>query len=216
MSSNAIAVTEDDILSSAASFAISSVWCPVLLYRNTYFVGMGTLYRNKSQREIIVTAGHLFQKDGQAYLWSFRRLHPLADCREAIANAAFIPGADALDVACCVPGKQALIAGFCPSHMGVFETADFRCTALPKPFEVRSLVSGEGVMCGGVVQNASASYIVIPWNSSLGDSGTGFVSNDDRLFVLKGSVDLMPQDCGAIGVPVGTERASFLLGIGRA
>src|SRR3989344_5484599 len=178
MSRNEIALTEADILSSAAAAAVSAVWRPVLLYRNACFMGMGTLYRNNSEREVIVTAGHLFQKDVQSYLWSFLRLHTLAETREAIMTAAFIAGAESVDAAFCLPGKQAPIAGFCLSHMGAFETSNFRCTVIPEPFEIRSLVSGKGSLCGGIVESGPASYVVIPWDSRLGDSGTGFVSGN--------------------------------------
>ena len=214
MSCYAHPVTEADILASAFSSAISAVWHPVLLYRNDCFVGMGTLYRNEIQEERIVTAGHLFQNDGQSYLWSFRRLHPLAGYREEIATAAFIPGADFLDMAFCVPGKQVLIRGFCPSHMGAFETSNFRCMLLPQPIEIRSLVSGKAALWGGTVECGLVMYAVIPWNSLPGDSGTGFVGVDGELFVLKGSVEIEPEDYSVIGVPAGTRHVSFLLGTG--
>lgn len=212
---NEVGVTERDMLSFAARYEISPVWHAVLLYRNDCFIGVGTLYLNSTQREIIVTAGHLFQQDGQEYLWSFRRLYPLANWREPIASAAFVPGAEKLDIAFCVSGPLTPIRGFCPFRIGDLEMSNFTCHVLPKSFELRSLVSGKATTCGGKVVQGPVSYAVVPWNSLPGESGTGFVNKDGNLFVLKGSVAVMPNDCGVIGVPLGTERVSFLLELGR-
>lgn len=169
---------------------VSAKWRPVLLYRNGCAVGMGSMFLDGDWKRRIITAKHIFGQSNEACEWSFRLMWPFRDYREPITGAFSITGSEDWDLAVCMPGENVV------SIPGIWEEAaierTFRATIglLGTPVMITSLLSGEEIACVGTCTEPGKEYFLSAFPTRDGESGSGFLDRDGRLYVLKGCSEM--------------------------
>lgn len=180
------------ILQKLSKTKTASYCTPVHIFRGNIFAGSGTLVEMSVRGPRIVTSAHLFERASGTNLYFYRELQPHGNERKPIASIESIEGAtqfkDEVDIALCVPGPARPIVGFSSFRSGQFETyQNEKWITLSDHILIRCLTTGEQTYCVGQMERMPA-YFLLSYDSLPGESGTGFVSEKDELFVWKGRI----------------------------
>ncbi|GEM_PF-5252505 len=209
---------EHIIVNKLTKTEIKSRFTPVEIYRlgknEAFFAGSGSLFVG-SEGEQIITSEHLFRKELGNPEFAFRKIRPLepeiTHGIHAILHKGIELGvrpSDSPDVVIIKTGDTRPIV--CYSDRTLFVRQDQAdITKADKLVTVRSLVSGESVRIVGTlksVHDSGTEYVILDYSSFSGESGTGFVDENDQLYVLKG----IPGWTGE-----GKTKVEKLLGISR-
>lgn len=164
--------------------------------------GSGTLLINPDgTHRAIITAAHIFAI-GSRSMWFYQILQPFSEENFAIDSAEYL-GDPNCDVGLCTTGVPNIITGFADfSRFGNITSG----SAVPIPpddkrFSLTSLVTGEVVDIIGIINGPNnIRYIVMDYESSPGQSGTGFVTplGLKELYILKGACKLSDELTAAL------------------
>ena len=187
---------------------VSDIFRPVLIYSHrgvhetATLAGVGTVFRDGEGMRA-VTALHILgahaTDTAEKKTFIMRQLRPLEGMLESspvhsISKMLPLPTlssrstAAEADLALCEVGRTAEPLTFPDEDLGKVSGGD--ATILPlspwRQFFVTSLISGERVPVVGTVHRTEnkTTWYLIPYESRVGDSGTGFVDDRKRLFVL--------------------------------
>jgi hypothetical protein len=202
--------SEEIILAKRTNSRISPRFTPVLIYqsyeegmgRGMGFVAVGTLFAGKSGARV-VTVDHLFPKKLGIRMFAFLKLQPLEKSLSNGIQGVLGKGSDLAppgqtpDIAILEAGEVKPIRGY-SDRTNDPEAAFLTITGFkPSSRTLTSLVSGEKVLPVGIArspQDGGVTYYVVEYGSVPGESGTGFVDDEDRLYVLKGELMTTPQE----------------------
>lgn len=194
---------EEIILAKRTRAQVSVRFTPVLIYQSVpgagargELAGSGTLYEGKKGSQI-VTAEHLFRKELGAKIFAFRKLRPLEEIvshgiQEVLDFGTALGGpGQTPDVVILRVGRAASVNGF-SSQTLMPTTLRMSVTRFNSPHRfIRSLVSGERVPIIGVariLEGGDVPYYIGDHRSIPGESGTGFIDQEEGLYVLKGQI----------------------------
>ncbi|MDO8579687.1 MAG: hypothetical protein Q7R72_02325 [bacterium] len=199
---------EDYIIGQTTSQEVSKNYQPVLIYQTrdakaVYYAGCGTLISGASGRKYLVTVEHLFHKDlGKQYFFT-RLLRPFDNWIPADRGITEIsykgsemsksPIVSATDVAMFEVGVPKLIECFSEFSDG-YNARDnikkFSLQTIKSKFLLKSLVSGKAYQVVLWSDNTKgAKILLIPHTSHPGESGTGFIDDEENLYVFKGHME---------------------------
>lgn len=162
---------------------------PVHIFRNEMFWGSG-IHVQSDNYTLIITAEHLFQeKSGDAYYF-FQKLYGAKDLI-SIAGIGKIDNGykikEGKDIVFCIPGTKKLIE--CRSAIDSDWWA-FPYTLFKTNKYFRSLVSGKSYESFGAIINKEGilQKFFLLYPSIAGESGTGFLDENNQLAVLINSM----------------------------
>lgn len=200
------------ILKKLSPEPVKSKFTPVLLYRTTnpeeewaQFAGSGTLYQGR-EGEQILTSEHLFSKEYGITYFGWRKLRPfdteVTRGVESILHTGSKIASDPTlhpDVILLKAGQEAKeIECFSSlTHLEPEQKMMIHNLRNKKPLILTSLVSGEKVRIIGLInlnKRDKTTYNLIDYESIEGESGTGFVDEKDRIYVLKGNPHDLPLE----------------------
>ena len=189
---------EHIIINKLAKTEIKSKFTPVEIYHlsknEAFFAGSGSLFVG-SEGEQIITCEHLFRKELGNPEFAFRKIRPLEQKITHGIHAILHKGvelsvrpSDSPDVVIVKTGDTKPIE--CYSDHTLFVKQDqAHIVKADKLVKIKSLVSGESVRIVGIlksVHDSGTEYVILDYISIPGESGTGFVDENDHLYVLKG------------------------------
>ena len=190
---------EPIILKKLSHESVESRFTPVFIYRvdenvGGFFSGSGSLFIG-SNGEQIVTAEHLFRKEFGKTMFAFRKLRPFEnEITHSIQKIlhkgeelAMNPG-DEPDIVILRTGNPELLECYSDLKIGPTPKKMMGVNKLKEKQKVRSLLTGEWVNLVGTTERTPDSksiYVLIEYASLPGESGSGFVDEDDNLYVLK-------------------------------
>ncbi|MFA5935163.1 MAG: hypothetical protein WC827_04755 [Candidatus Paceibacterota bacterium] len=175
-----------------------SKFTPVFIYRvfndnRSEFAGSGSLF-SKGGKGQIVTAEHLFKKQYQINFYVYR---PAKDNSgpyhiKCIKDTGYEIARERADVAILETGSaKRIIRGFSEYKTPEFdlEEMDYKdnnktltCLVSGRKARIIATAKKKGGYGNGVT------YTIIDYESKAGDSGSGFVDENDNIYVLKGSL----------------------------
>jgi len=224
--------SQSRVLNKLTTNNISEAYSPVLIYRYHTLIrsgtpiGVGTTFVTKAGEERLLTAAHIFRKRRSDASFVIRRLRPLDVPRGKLegieafismlsSNGYLIEGVS--DFALCRVGEIKPVGWLPRSELFMDFNANFSLFPEAKRFFVTSLVSGKRVPVIGATEPAAdglKSYLAI-YRSVSGESGTGFVDNGNRMFVLTSQVrGRSPIHAGFPGASRVPEESSLSLLVG--
>ncbi|MEO8638094.1 MAG: hypothetical protein ABI430_04310 [Candidatus Taylorbacteria bacterium] len=200
---NATGVEDDEeyIIRKVSKDPLKSRFTPVLIYRvlggeTGTFAGSGSLFAGSHGIQVI-TAEHLFGKKLGDQIFAVRKLRPYETDATHGIESILNTGSQIADVGGQSPDIIVLKAGQAKTiRCFSEETLDLRTSPMElhridQTIILTSLVSDEKVRVLGTAMSLrdgkGVQYSVLEYASNSGESGTGFVDEDDNLFVLKGS-----------------------------
>ena len=191
---------EERLIQSSSPTRIDPRFRPVLIYLYKgvgsvpAFVGMGTQFEGKSG-PLVVTAEHMMPKKLKNRFLIFRFLSPDAKKSDSGVHEIAYKNVDLgistnTDVLFVRQGHPEVMEGFSNKSA---DTTEVRKGYLYENVEVegrvvktlKSLVNGKEYSVIGVSNDPT--YILISYDSQRGESGTGFIDEYGRLYVLSGS-----------------------------
>ncbi len=212
---------EKIILGKLSSKQLKSKFTPVLIYRsldgkNAAFAGSGSLFVG-SQGEQIITSEHLFSKSFGTQIFAYRKIRPFEEIvthavEKVLYSGQGIDGSNqqAADAIILKTGNAKPIVCF-SSHEHVENRHTAGITPFKKTIEVTSLLTGEKVRVIGRANDSGdtgVNYALLDYPSIEGESGEGFVDENDNLYVLKGvPMDISPEQRAMLQNALGNPRA---------
>lgn len=198
---------------------------PVLFLRGDTMSGYGTLVLNKSANtnyNYIVTASHLFSETepGSDY-YDFVELKSTGPTqRNHISSVAvdIMKAGDnqeiIQDVAQCHIGEPKLIQRTSKVRIsGVRSFDDKGAVGKTDQKTLTSLATGEKYSLIGQVNAIHGSYWLMLYESMHGESGSGFWGDDSNLYILSGSMPILPDWYEKLGIPHKFKRISLMTGV---
>jgi hypothetical protein len=197
---------EKYIISRVSAEKVSPRFTPVLIYvfmsgeKQGYVAGSGSLFEDMNGLQII-TAAHIFHGRWGNAFYAIRRLRPLESDQLSYGVESLNEGAMNITdfrtkfndvVICKVSLNLKPIPGFYSQERETEEKRiSFTMHELSGCPTLRSLVTGEKVMVVGNSQvlRSGLAYYLIMYSSISGESGTGFLDDSGKLYVLKGRTD---------------------------
>lgn len=189
---------------------------PVLIFRvnslkkgsvNVASSTCGTAFVGRSGKWKVITAAHVFSKDYQNYFYLFRRLRPHEQVATMGASSVMQISDSDSDVAECEVGEPQRIKGFSaiggriPENrtvQGSYRSLQEAGIVGFKSFVLTSVVSGKNAKIYAVsAKNYGDTFRwIIGYLGIGGESGTGFVDEHGRLYILSGGVssETIPKD----------------------
>jgi hypothetical protein len=221
---------EDYIVGQLVSREVSKKYEPVMLYRTkdfkkNYHAGVGTIVSSPAGRKYLLTVEHLFQRNHGTQYFLTRSLKPYQDyisgdrgvieVSQKGKEVAVSPYISATDVAMLEIGAPKPIECFSEFSEGISyrDNEKFGMQPIQSKFLLRSLISDKSyqVLLWSDNEKGSKLY-VIPYASLPGESGTGFIDENENLYVLKGSLDDIKISQGVLKTPIPKGGCSMLIG----
>jgi hypothetical protein len=206
-----------------------SKFSPVLIYKSNpqgnegNFIGSGSFFVGKSGQQVI-TAEHLLYKEQGIVHFGFRKLRPLEiDVTHGIASIVATGSVLSLnkkthpDVVLLRVGDLTPVQCYSEYNIGMSGLTGSTVEKYEKPISVRSLVSGQKFNIFGYIDDAlkenndGSRYLILDKFSVSGESGTGFVDDEDCLYVLKGSMTLDEENALKVQKLFGSNTSRFSL-----
>jgi hypothetical protein len=195
----------DLILQKVSEKAVPSQYTPIFIY-GTYdgtpiFVGSGSVFTD-SDGEQVITAEHLFLKKYGTCSFTWRKIRPLeSDIKHGILSV-FQIGKDILPDG--DPDIMVLKSGDHSNAIECFSGKDqlrlqenINFLPFSEPQTLTSLVTGKKVSMLGqawLKEKPKELYYVINYACMEGESGSGFVDENDNIFVLNGTCSLQTAE----------------------
>lgn len=193
------------LIAKLATNRVSPIFEPVFIYRTKIgwregtHAGVGTLFVTKEGPRLM-TALHVLSEVDRASVFVIRKLQPLekeisvpVGVEDILTVAPLhIPiERNESDFVLCKIGEAKPLGKIQSAKKGGSES-DVNMSTLPleKQFKICSLVTGEQarvVAFGKCYSDGSVPFLIV-YRSVAGESGTGFVSEDGRLFILTGLI----------------------------
>jgi hypothetical protein len=217
--------SEDIIVSKLSPVPVPSKFTPVLLYssvgkESAVLAGSGSLYAGR-EGEHVVTNEHFFREGLADQRFTWRKLRPPETVATRGIEKVLTTGSELSSVPGVVPdvvilksGQSKRIRSF--SKLPPEETKQqFSIAEFDPPLTITSLLSGEKVRVLGTATYGAGkgvSYAVLEYGSTSGESGSGFVDENDDLYVLKGPlIRPSPESDEIIGKFFGSAKSLTLL-----
>ncbi len=196
---------ESIILGKLTRQPIKSRFTPVLIYYSLEgekgaLLGSGSLFVG-TEGEQIITSEHLFRKELGDKICAFRTLRPLEmqvtrGITKVLHRGVELKPGERPDVVILKTGEVRLIPFYSDRTLDV-PKENVRITKLNEIKKVTSLISGKQARVIAIAQStydAGAQYVLLEYSSISGESGTGFIDENDGLYVLKGIPGFSPED----------------------
>lgn len=196
---------ERAIIASLSRDNVRSAFVPVMIYRiignQPFFAGSGSLFTNGGTASVI-SCEHIFGKVLGNTEFSFRRLRPFeSEITNGLAEISFRSEEIGLstrskpDVVVLEAGKPKPIKCFSERLLdGTHEHSTLSRTT--NATTVKSLVTGRSSRVVGTLLSpldGNTQYSIIEYEAHAGESGTGFVDENDDIYVLKAILNVGPD-----------------------
>lgn len=182
------------LLSNVPQTPVNSMFLPVMIYcvqgNNKQFVGVGSLFEKDGEIQII-TVEHMFPKnDNYVYVYKYLTYNTGVEQYYGIKGIKYtgkeITGEFA-DVTILSDGKANNIKGFSIHNDTAFKTKSLQ--PINTEEKLVSLASGKSVKILGTIQkkdtkDSNINHLVIDYVGEEGESGTGFVDQNDNIYIL--------------------------------
>ncbi len=211
---------EEYILAKATKVPVSQTLKPVLLYhvkspKEVYFAGSGTVFLNSKGERRLITAEHLFGVKMGARQFCILDLVPRAPdlatdyaVNEVLWRGEDISQADISaqnDLVICSVGAMKEINSFSERNPGPSDERISLELVTLSNVTLTSLATAERVKAVAMSRNEKgAKLFLILYYSVLGQSGTGFIDDEHRLYILTGEVEIKkisPSDREKLRIP---------------
>lgn len=219
---------EEYVIGKLRETDMKSRFAPVQIYRidgsGAFFAGSGSYFVG-SNGEQVITSEHLFPKEFGNALFAFRKLRPfeqeithgISKILHRSPELALNPG-ETPDVVILQAGTTNSIECYSDRvlDIGSESSEHSEMRKIEEKITVRSLVSGEPVRIVGLVRSKfdrGMQYVLLEYESTPGESGTGFVTTNDDLYVLKARFFVSEKDREPVSRLLGTSR-KLALGYG--
>ena len=213
-------------MSKLSKVPVKSRFSPVILYRTTdgqngTLAGSGSVFDSVNGEQII-TCEHLLLKQYGNAMFAWKKLRPVDTIVTRSISSILNRGNEILPEAQEVPdvvilktGPVAFITCYSDQPESAFR-AEQEVAPLLRTKMLTSLVSGEKVKMIGIAKNygeKTVPYFIIDYSSIGGESGTGFVDDEDNLYVLKGTLKVIHDQSADVMKVLGNPKAvSFVYG----
>ena len=189
---------ENYILNNIPDTPVDSKFIPVAIYRmsDKTLAGVGSLFKNGDEIQI-VTAEHLFGyqygNDSYVYRSLLNRNDTELYCVEKVKHTGKELSGETADIITLKTGSLTNLKGF-----SIHGNINFRMNVSYEETDgsLVSLASGKKVQIIGSAKSTgvgdnNVQYVVIDYASKRGESGTGFIDENDNLYVLKGWISIL-------------------------
>ncbi len=174
----------------------NNIFSPVMIYRKTniinnmIFAGTGSLFEAEKE-SYIITSEHLFDKNNPSAFYLYKNIFTKesGDIEGVVMDGYELTGKK-IDIILLKTGKSKKIRGIYDGEKT--ERAKIELTEEVAPKMLKSLVSGKNIKTLGkasIYKNDEIEYLIIDYSSIKGESGTGFVDEENNLYVLKGTIE---------------------------
>jgi len=196
---------------------IESRFDPVLIYKLLgdeigSFAGCGSLFYGSNGKQIL-TVEHLFPASNGKHVYAYRLLRSadvsgVYGIEEILHTGQEVAGGPS-DVVILKTGIPRMITGFSIHNLEPKYEVNHIMTPITN-YWITSLVSGERVRVFAGVRTSKDQmgfdYVLLDYVSTPGESGTGFITDEDSIFVLKGHVVMSEKSEDAVRAQYGQLR----------
>lgn len=191
------------ILSKVPKKPVNSRFTPVIIHRydgkDYKMVGSGSVFNNHQGNTLIVTAEHVLSSKEENSFYAYQTIMNGSDEKYYAIESFEYDGnqitSEPADVALLKPGQLEKIENITDGRYDKGNDG-INSHCIPEYKEgmgsLISLVSGKSINILGTALNLDEGkkdvrYIIVDYNSIKGESGSGFVDQNDNIYVLKGS-----------------------------
>jgi len=189
--------TKNYLLSQLTSDQLSKFYRTVLLYREEKFACMGTQLADEEDGRII-TSAHLLSKKQDPKKLYYHVVNPMEMQRRSIGDYYYTnPTPQKLDGMFLFPGPERVIEPFIDFDIGRPDMqGKGKIIPLKKETWATCLLDGKKYRVVGQVTESGGPgtrYVIVHYNAIPGNSGTGFIDEENNLIILAGFMP-MPQE----------------------
>jgi hypothetical protein len=192
----------DYILNNIPEKPVNSRFTPIIIHRydgkDYKMVGSGSIFNNHQRNTLIVTAEHVLSSKEQNSFYTYQTITKDSDEKyyavESFEYDGYQITGEPADVALLKPGQLEKVENIIDGRYDKGNSGISHCTPEYKEGmgNLISLASGRSVKILGTALNLDEGkkdvmYLIVDYDSIKGESGSGFVDQNDNIYILKGS-----------------------------